>query len=291
MSKHKIVLCVLIATLSLTACNGGCSDNTTITADVSQSTSTEVAKEENETKVIDASENGTVKESGVSAETNATKPSEEGVGSEATTEASLEGSTSEETQGSTKPSCSSGSTSVKTTEAATKAQPVTTKASQTVTQTPAQPTTAAPKPTQTPAQPTTAAPKPTEAPTPAPTQAPKPTQAPMEAPTQVKPEYNPDYVIAETTRQLKELGYLHMPDVLNDDLTSGRITQEEYNAWYPTAGMGWFETTLYNVTFGLTLEDDVYEMVEGCKYLCKDYFYIEYVGENEYGGYTFRVYR
>lgn len=181
-----------------------------------------------------------------------------------------------ETQSNTKPNSSpSGNISVKTTAAATKVQ----------TTTKAQPATL--QPTKAPPQPTTAVPQ-------QPTQAPQPTAAPQPtvAPTQAKPAYNPDYVIAETTRQLKELGYECIPEYLDRYLVEGRITQEEYDAWYPTDGAGWFECSLYNVTFGLTIDDDVNELVGSCEYLCVDnIFYIEYIGENEYGGYTFRVYR
>lgn len=143
---RKITLIALLAAVTLSGCN-----NTGTEAD-STVTTTEASSEGSTTTV-----------------TVVTKPAQ-GASSEATTEVSLEGSTSEEIQGSTKPSSSSsgstkpsGNTSTKTTEAVTKA-PTTTKAAQT--------TTAAPKPTQVPAQPTTAAPKPTPAPTQAPTEAP-----------------------------------------------------------------------------------------------------------------------
>ncbi len=283
MSKRKNILLLLILAVLL-ICYAGCSrhgDN--IITNESQSNSTEDSKLEDETKGIDAFEHDTSASSSISGATLATK------GSEETTEASFEGNTSEETEGSTEQeSSTSGSTDVTTTEAPTRTQGSTK---------PVQPTTAAPKPTEAPVQPTTAAPKPTEAPTQAPTEAPKPTQAPTQAPTEApteapKPAYDPNYVIAETTRQLKAAGYECIPEYLDRYLAEGRITQEEYNAWYPTDGAGWFECSLYNVTFGLTIEDDVYEIVERCKYLCVDnIFYIEYIGENEYGGYTFRVYR
>lgn len=310
LSKYRIILIVLIVSMLLVVCNSGCSedsDNTTITEEVLQENDVDTNSENISTRGEDESMNDLSENTDIMESVGL----KNGAGSEETTEISLEGSTSEAEQdclkdsgenttkpnssptGSTKPS---GSTNVKTSEASskvqttTKAQVVTTKAAQSTTaapkptQSPVQPTTAAPKPTQPPVQPTTAASKPTEAPTQASTQAPKPTEAPKSA-------YNPDYVIAETTRQLKAAGYIHIPEHLDNELAQGLITKEHYDSIYPTAGCGWFETTLYNVTFGLTIEDDVYEMVEGCKYLCKDYFYIEYVGENEYGGYTFRVYR
>lgn len=291
LSKYRIILIVLIASMSLVACKGGCSEdnhNATITESEFQDKDVEYTPEHIGVSSEDTSMNNTLE----NADIMGTSELMNGTGSEGTTEVSLEGSTSEEIEdiskpsgenttkpnsspsGSTKPS---GSTSVKATEAAikvpetTKAQPVTTK--------PAQPTTTAPKPTQAPVQPTTAVSKPTQVPTQAPTQA--PTEPPTEA-------YDPNYVISEVTRQLKAAGYKHMPDVLDEAFAEGRITQEEYNAWYPLTGESWFEYGCWEHG----MDANIYELVESCKYLCVgNRFYIEYRGLDRDGYPIYRVYR
>ena len=293
-----IVLVLMIVALSLNACNKTLdaeNDNSTAVDGVSQSVTEECTEDiaieyQNTTDddlvtgdgiVVETTakvSEGSLLESGSSIEDVVTKPS--GGSTSAHTgdvEISLEGST---VSGGFQPDITNpvsgglNSNGAKTTEALTKVMTIT----QGSTEAEA-PTTAA-KPAQAvPQASTVAVPDSTEVPTQVPvTVVPQPTTA-------AKPAYAPDYVIAEATKQLKALGYTYLPDKLDAALAAGKITQEEYNAWYPTDGAGYFDYTCWTED----MEYNIYELVEAQIFI--DYFYIEYIGTDKWGGHIYRCYR
>ncbi len=110
------------------------------------------------------------------------------------------------------------------------------------------------------------------------------------SPTQAA-DFDPYYVVAEATQQLKADGYTNIIEDLNTALAEGSISQEDYNIFYPKEESSWFEMS----SFYGTNEEEIYNLVESCKYLCVDgYFHIEYMGymnDGLYYKHIFRVYR
>jgi len=93
-------------------------------------------------------------------------------------------------------------------------------------------------------------PAPTEKPTPAPTEepTPEPTPAPTEEPTP-EPEstfvaYNPNRVVSLAIAKCQAGGMITTQDNLANALAEGRITQAEYDEYYPYDGM---ENSYYSV--------------------------------------------
>lgn len=101
----------------------------------------------------------------------------------------------------------------------------------------------------------------------------------------LKTVYDPEYVITEITNQLKAQGYEYMPDYLDELLVDGQLTKESYERSYPTGGMGYFDYTCWSED----MEYNIYEIVEAQIFV--DYFYIDYVGMDKWGGHIYRCYR
>ena len=86
-----------------------------------------------------------------------------------------------------------------------------------------------------------------------------------------------------------------MPEYAQELIQKGELTQEEYDKWGPSGGMGYF-----TFNFGLdetmeSIEDGLVELYRGEQqdYGCK-YFYIEYAGIQQTGSqknHVFILYR
>lgn len=53
------------------------------------------------------------------------------------------------------------------------------------------------------------------------------------------------FVIEEATERLKGSGYKNIPDVMDAQLDSGILSDEDYDAYYPTAGAGYIDWVCY----------------------------------------------
>ena len=115
--------------------------------------------------------------------------------------------------------------------------------------------------------------------------------------------YDPNQVVALATEKTKALGKISIPEDLDNMLANGEITKEEYDAYYPYDGAGYYsvfvETDLNeaSTTSGRKLEsvEGIADYISGMLALeTGPYFYIEYTGITNTGGrdfYEFRCYR
>lgn len=147
-------------------------------------------------------------------------------------------------------------------------------------------------------QPTTEAPKPEE---------PKPTEPEKPKPEEPKtPEvvaYDPGTVVSKAIAKCKAGGMITTTDNLNNLLAEGKISQEEYNEYYPYDGLGYYsvfvETDLNqaSTTSGRKLGsvDGIADYIAGMMLLESDpIFNISYAGTYSKNGtsyYEFRCYR
>lgn len=132
-------------------------------------------------------------------------------------------------------------------------------------------------------------------------------ETPQEPQQPLQPEpvsYSPDRVVQLATEKTKANGKIYIPDDLNRMLAEGTLSQEDYNACYPTDGAGYLEyyvaTDLNEArdvsgTVNFNSEDDIAANIAGMyNSLPQQYFYIEYHGTVTYGGkecYVFYCYR
>lgn len=153
-------------------------------------------------------------------------------------------------------------------------------------------------------QPTTEVPKTSEEPKP---EEPKPTEPEKPKPEEPKtPEvvaYDPGTVVSKAIAKCKAGGMITTTDNLNNLLAEGKITQEEYNEYYPYDGLGYYsvfvETDLNqaSTTSGRNLGsvDGIAEYIAGMMLLESDpIFNISYAGTYSTNGtsyYEFRCYR
>lgn len=140
----------------------------------------------------------------------------------------------------------------------------------------------------------------TETSTPAPTEPEQLTEAPAEV---VAVAYDPYEVVFLATAKTKACGKVSIPEDLDNMLANGEITKEEYDAYYPYDGAGYYsvfvETDLNeaSTTSGRKLEsvEGIADYISGMLALeTGPYFYIEYTGITNTGGkdfYEFRCYR
>ena len=124
-------------------------------------------------------------------------------------------------------------------------------------------------------------------------------------PSQPEPvSYSPERVVQLATEKTKANGKIYIPDDLDRMLAEGTLSQEDYNARYPTDGAGYLEyyvaTDLNEArdvsgTVNFNSEDDIAANIAGMyNSLPQQYFYIEYHGTVTYGGkecYVFYCYR
>lgn len=133
----------------------------------------------------------------------------------------------------------------------------------------------------------------------------RPSQPEPEQPSQPEPvSYSPERVVQLATEKTKADGKIYIPDDLDRMLAEGTLSQEDYNACYPTDGAGYLEfyvaTDLNEArdvsgTVKFNSEDDIAANIAGMYHsLPQQYFYIEYHGTVMYGGiecYVFYCYR
>lgn len=126
-----------------------------------------------------------------------------------------------------------------------------------------------------------------------------------EQPAQTEPvSYSPERVVQLATEKTKADGKVYIPDDLDRMLAEGTLTQEDYNACYPTDGAGYLEFYVaadlneardVSGTVKFNSEDDIAANIAGMYHsLPQQYFYIEYHGTVMYGGkecYVFYCYR
>lgn len=134
------------------------------------------------------------------------------------------------------------------------------------------------------------------------------TEQPEETPETTEPEtsvsYSPQRVARLATEKTKAAGKIYIPDDLDRMLAEGTLSQEDYNACYPTDGAGYLEfyvaTDLNEArdvsgTVKFNSEDDIAANIAGIySSLPQQYFYIEYHGTVIYGDkecYVFYCYR
>ena len=115
--------------------------------------------------------------------------------------------------------------------------------------------------------------------------------------------YDPYEVVSLATAKTKVCGKISIPEDLDNMLANGEITKEEYDAYYPYDGAGYYsvfvETDLNEAatTSGRKLEsvEGIADYISGMLALeTGPYFYIEYTGITNTGGkdfYEFRCYR
>lgn len=116
-------------------------------------------------------------------------------------------------------------------------------------------------------------------------------------------DYSPQKVVSLATSKTKAYGKILLTDNLDNLLASGDITKEEYDAYYPYDGAGYYsvfvETDLStaSTTSGrkLTSEDAIAQYIADMLAIeSGPYFLIEYAGTYSKGGtefYEFRCYR
>lgn len=115
--------------------------------------------------------------------------------------------------------------------------------------------------------------------------------------------YNPVSVCSQAVAKCQSGGMITTTDNLANLLSEGKITQEEYNSYYPYDGLGYYsvfvETDLNkaSTTSGRKLgsEDGIADYIAGMMMLeTEPVFYIEYAGVYNLNGtdfYEFRCYR
>ncbi len=115
--------------------------------------------------------------------------------------------------------------------------------------------------------------------------------------------YNPVSVCSQAVAKCQAGGMITTTDNLANLLSEGKITQEEYNSYYPYDGLGYYsvfvETDLNkaSTTSGRKLgsEDGIADYIAGMMMLeTEPVFYIEYAGVYSLNGtdfYEFRCYR
>lgn len=115
--------------------------------------------------------------------------------------------------------------------------------------------------------------------------------------------YDPVSVCSQAVAKCQAGGMITTTDNLANLLSEGKITQEEYNSYYPYDGLGYYsvfvETDLNkaSTTSGRKLgsEDEIAEYIAGMMLLeTEPVFYIEYAGVYSLNGtdfYEFRCYR
>lgn len=144
----------------------------------------------------------------------------------------------------------------------------------------------------------------TEVPTTTPTEPEQTKEQSTEAPTEAEAvAYSPNEVVSLATAKTKAYGKISIPEDLDNMLANGEITKEEYDAYYPYDGAGYYsvfvETDLNeaSTTSGRKLEsvEGIADYISGMLALeTGPYFYIEYTGITNTGGkdfYEFRCYR
>ena len=142
--------------------------------------------------------------------------------------------------------------------------------------------------------------------TPATTEA--PVQTPTEQPTETPAEpetvaYDPYQVVSLATAKTKAYGKISIPEDLDRMLANGEITKEEYDAYYPYDGAGYYSVFVEtDLNQAATTSGRKLGSVEGiADYIAEmlaletgPYFYIEYAGVYSVNGtdfYEFRCYR
>ena len=82
------------------------------------------------------------------------------------------------------------------------------------------------------------------------------------------------YVVGEATKRLREKGFQNIPEVMDMQLESGILAQEDYDIYYPTAGAGYIDWVCY--VEELT-EDSLIESIIGQVEVSRGYnaFYID----------------
>lgn len=116
--------------------------------------------------------------------------------------------------------------------------------------------------------------------------------------------YNPQRVVELAVEQTKAQGKIYIPDDLSQMLENGEISQEDYDACYPTDGAGYLEYYVatdmneardISGTIQFSSESDIAANIAGMyAALPQQYFYIEYHGTVMYGDrecYVFYCYR
>lgn len=116
--------------------------------------------------------------------------------------------------------------------------------------------------------------------------------------------YSPQRVVELAVEKTAAQGKIYIPDDLNRMLETGEISQEDYDACYPTDGAGYLEYYVaadmneardISGTIQFTSEADIAANIAGMyAALPQQYFYIEYGGIVVYGGkecYVFYCYR
>lgn len=116
--------------------------------------------------------------------------------------------------------------------------------------------------------------------------------------------YSPQRVVELAVEKTKAQGKIYIPDDLNQLLAAGEISQEDYNASYPTDGAGYLEYYVaadmneardISGTVQFSSEADIAANIAGMyASLPQQYFYIEYHGTVTYDGkecYVFYCYR
>lgn len=68
------------------------------------------------------------------------------------------------------------------------------------------------------------------------------------------------YVVGAATKMLKEKGFQNIPEVMDIQLESGMLTQEDYDSYYPTAGAGYIDWVCY---VEVLTEDSLIEAIIG----------------------------
>lgn len=116
--------------------------------------------------------------------------------------------------------------------------------------------------------------------------------------------YDPNKVVAIANQKLKERGLTLLPEEMDRALADGRLTKEEYDAYYPTAGSGyWMLTVNCNLneardvsgTTQFHNESDIADYIAGMTVGNNvSYGYIVYGGTTDFAGktlYMFYCYR
>ncbi len=107
-------------------------------------------------------------------------------------------------------------------------------------------------------------------------------------------EFDANKIINAAVPRIKEF-MTYLPDLAEEMLESGQITQQEYEEGYPTYGSGY-------LTFNFELNETPDEIVQGLVDIYRqehnmfenDYFYIEYLGKQDIFGtqkHVFKLYR
>ncbi len=265
--KRLILLLITIAIIGLTGCSADIKEAINNGRDVIAK-QTETTTEKNEESTTECKEKTTEKAK-IEPSTKKT--------TEATTEVNTEATTQKATE-----EPRNDSTEI-TTEAVTEE----------CTEATEEPKTEAPKEdcTEAPKEPETE--EPTEEPTEATTEAPAPTEI----------SYSPGNVVSLATAKCQAGGMITTTDNLANLLAKGKITEDEYNEYYPYDGLGYYsvfvETDLNKAatTSGRLLgsEDAIATYIADMLLLeSEPYFFIEYGGTTSLGGqdfYEFRCYR